>query len=80
LNQPLTAILCNAQAAQHLLAEDNMDVSEVREILTDIVNDDKRTGEVIGRLRTMLRRAEAQIHQLDVTQLRRFTSPFLYRS
>ena len=40
VNQPLTAILSNAQAAQRFLAADPADLSEVREILTDIVQDD----------------------------------------
>ena len=44
LNQPLTAILSNAQAAQRILASDRADLEEVREILGDIVEDDKRAA------------------------------------
>jgi C4-dicarboxylate-specific signal transduction histidine kinase len=69
LNQPLTSILSNAQAAQHFLARDPVDLPEVREILDDIVNDDKRAGEVIRRLRAMLKRGETQMQQLDLSQL-----------
>ena len=54
LNQPLTAILSNAQAAQRFLAHDNADLDEVRDILTDIVAEDKRAGEIIRRLRLLL--------------------------
>jgi signal transduction histidine kinase len=54
LNQPLTGVLTNAQVAMRLLAADPPDVQEVREILGDIVEDDKRAGEVIRRLRAML--------------------------
>jgi PAS domain S-box-containing protein len=68
LNQPLTSILSNAQAAQHFLAQDPVDLSEVRAIVEDIVNDDKRAGEVIRRLRAMLRRGGTQMQQLDLTQ------------
>lgn len=69
LNQPLTSILSNAQAAQHFLAQDPVDLSEVRDIVDDIVNDDKRAGEVIRRLRAMLRRGGTQMQQLDLTQI-----------
>jgi C4-dicarboxylate-specific signal transduction histidine kinase len=66
LNQPLTAILSNAQAAQRFLARDGIDVQEVREILADIVAEDKRAGEVIHRLRLLLRKGEVQRQPLDV--------------
>ena len=53
LNQPLTAILSNAQAAQRFLAADPTNVGEVRAILQDIVEDDSRAGEVIRRVREL---------------------------
>jgi PAS domain S-box-containing protein len=56
LNQPLTAILSNAQAAQRFLAQDPVNLSEVAEILVDIVDEDKRAGEVIRRLRALLKK------------------------
>lgn len=59
LNQPLAAILSNAQAAQRLLCRTPIDVDEVRAILTDMEADDKRAGEVIGRLRFLLKKEEA---------------------
>jgi two-component system sensor kinase FixL len=59
LNQPLTSILSNAQAAQQALERDRVDLAEVREILADIVAEDKRAGELIGRLRTLLRREDS---------------------
>jgi signal transduction histidine kinase len=69
LNQPLTAILSNAQAALHLLARDHVEPHELREILKDIVSDDKRAGEVIWRLRGLLTRGETQLQRLDMTEL-----------
>lgn len=66
LNQPLTSILSNAQAAQLLLARDGADVAELRAILADIVDDDRRAGEVIRRLRAMLRKEAVPHHRLDV--------------
>jgi signal transduction histidine kinase len=50
LNQPLTAILSNAQAAQRFLASDQLDLQELREILADIVTDDKRAAGLVRSL------------------------------
>jgi len=60
LNQPLAAILSNAQAAQRFLASDNADLAEIQDILKDIVNEDKRAVEVIQRLRLLLKKGEVQ--------------------
>ena len=56
LNQPLAAVLANAQAALRLLEEKKLDLEELHEILEDIVADDKRAGQVIRRLRAMLQK------------------------
>jgi len=69
LNQPLTAILSNAQAAEHYLAEDAPDLAQVREILADIVAEDERAGEVIRRLRLLLKKGEVQQQALDVNEV-----------
>jgi signal transduction histidine kinase len=69
LNQPLTAILSNAQAAQNLLACDVIDLGAVREILTDIVADDKRAAGVIRRLRSLLRKGDLEFVPLDVNEI-----------
>ena len=50
LNQPLTAILSNAQAALRFLASGQPDVQELREILDDIVRDDKRAAGIVRSL------------------------------
>jgi two-component system, LuxR family, sensor kinase FixL len=65
----LTAILSNAQAAQRLIEVDPMDLGEVREILKDIVEDDKRAGAVIHRLRDLLRKGSLDFVDLDVNEL-----------
>jgi signal transduction histidine kinase len=54
INQPLTAILGNAQAARRFIAQGNADPMEILAILDDIIRDDKRAGEVIRNLRAML--------------------------
>ena len=69
LSQPLTAILGNAQAAQLILARSDCDLEEIREILEDIASDDKRAGEIIGRLRTLLKKGEFQPRLLAANEL-----------
>jgi PAS domain S-box-containing protein len=69
LRQPLTAILCNVQAAQLLLARDNFDLQQVHDIHNDILADDKRAGEVIDRLRVLIKRGEFQQQPLEANQL-----------
>jgi PAS domain S-box-containing protein len=69
LNQPLTAILSNAQAAQRFLGQDSVDLDELRAILQDIVDEDKRAGEVIRRLRVLLSTGETQRQSADVNEL-----------
>jgi PAS domain S-box-containing protein len=69
LNQPLTAILSNAQAAQRFLAAGRFDPEELGEILQDIADEDRRAGEVIRRLRALLKKEEAQLRRLEVYEL-----------
>jgi signal transduction histidine kinase len=69
LNQPLTAILSNAQAAQRLLAADVVNLPEVREILDDIVSDDKRAGDMIHRLRGLIKKGDLEFAPLDLNEI-----------
>ncbi|PYL21188.1 MAG: hypothetical protein DMF44_13630, partial [Verrucomicrobia bacterium] len=62
LTHPITAILSNAQAAQRFLDGDHVDLKEVSEILNDIVTEDQRAGDVIHRLRSLLKKGEPQKH------------------
>jgi signal transduction histidine kinase len=71
LNQPLTAILSNAQAAQHYLANKNADPAMLAEILQDIIAADKRAGDVIEGLRALFKRGEAHFEALDPNRLAR---------
>jgi signal transduction histidine kinase len=57
LNQPLTAILSNAQAAQRFLSNTMLDRAELNDILEDIVADDKRAVGIIKRLGEALKEA-----------------------
>lgn len=69
LNQPLTAILSNAQAAQRFLKSPAPDLNELSDILDDIIKDDKRAGEVIRRMRVLLRKGEVQRQPLCLNEL-----------
>jgi signal transduction histidine kinase/integral membrane sensor domain MASE1 len=77
LSQPLSGILTNAQAAQRFLAKSSPDLREVRAILSDIVDDDKRAGEVIQRLRDLLRKGELARDPLDLNALIRDVAKLL---
>ncbi len=69
LNQPLTAILSNAQAAQRFLAVDVVDLAQIREILSDIVADDKRAGDVIRRLRVLFKKSDPEYASLALNEV-----------
>ena len=69
VNQPLTAILSNAQAALYLLAQRSPDLDEVRGALEDIVQEDNRAGEVIHRLRSLMKKGERKSEMVDVNDL-----------
>jgi two-component system sensor kinase FixL len=69
LNQPLTAILSNAQAAQRFLSAKPADLDEVREILEDIVKDDSRAGEVIHRMRALVKKEELEFAPINIASV-----------
>jgi signal transduction histidine kinase len=69
LNQPLAAILANAQAARRLLTAPCPDLAEVRATLDDIVDDDKRAGEVIRRMRALLKKEEFRPEPVDLNDV-----------
>ena len=69
LNQPLAAILSNAQTAYDALEAGAVDLAEIRAILADIIEDDRRAGEVIGRLRGLLKKGNPEFTDLDINEL-----------
>jgi len=66
--QPLSAILNNAQAGLRFLDHEQVDLTEIREILHDIVRDDKRAAAIINGLRAMLQQQETPHADLDLAQ------------
>jgi len=70
LNQPLGAILTNAEAAEAILRSETPDLTIVQQILADIREDDERAGEIILRLRGMLkRRSEIDWQEFDLNEV-----------
>ena len=69
LNQPLTAIVSNAYAGERYLASPAPPLEELREILVDVAADAQRAGEVIRRLRGLLKKDTAHFLPLDLNEL-----------
>jgi two-component system sensor kinase FixL len=69
LNQPLGAILRNAEAAELLLQQDRPDLKELNAIVADIRSDDQRAAEVIQRMRALLQRHRPQLETMDLREL-----------
>ncbi len=69
LNQPLGAILNNAQAALHLLQRGAPDLEELQEIFQDIVADNRRAADVIRSTRSMLKNGAGELHPLSLNDL-----------
>ena len=55
VNNPIGAIVANARAAQRSIAAGKIGTEELTELLTDIVADGRRAGEVIQGIRNMVR-------------------------
>jgi two-component system sensor kinase FixL len=69
INQPLGAILRNAEAAELFLESENPDLEEIRTILADIRADDQRAGSVIDRMRSLLKRHVLDTQVLDLSEV-----------
>jgi PAS domain S-box-containing protein len=69
INQPLTAILSNAEAAQRFLSQASPDISEVRQILEDIVRDDRRANDVVRKVRALVKKEKVRAEPLDLNEV-----------
>ena len=65
INQPLTAVGSNAEAARRFLSQDKPDISEIREILADIIQDNQRAGNVVRKIRDLVKRGELEQKAID---------------
>ena len=66
VNQPITATVISAQAALHYLAAQPPDLEEVRQALAAIVEAGKRGGDVISRIRDLIKKAPPRVDRLDL--------------
>lgn len=69
LNQPMSAILNNAQAATRFLAAKPPDLAEVKAALEDIVQDAKRAGGVIRQMRDLVRKEQPKLKPLELNRV-----------
>jgi signal transduction histidine kinase/ligand-binding sensor domain-containing protein len=79
VNQPLAAIVANAQAGRRFLAREPFERADLDEILRDIAREGQRASEVIRRLREFLRKNTATRRELDANQVVRDTLPLVRR-
>jgi len=71
LSQPISAVLINAYAAKRLLAEEPLNLAEIRATIEDIISNDKRAGAVMERLRTLLKKGVIAFEALDLNDVAR---------
>src|SRR6202043_540422 len=77
INQPLGAILTNAETADEILNSPSPDIAELKDIVKDILQDDRRAGEVIRRMRSLLKKEPFELKNIDLNDLVRETVEFL---
>jgi signal transduction histidine kinase len=77
INQPLGSILINAETAKEILVSPSPDIAELNEIVDDILKDDRRAGEVIRRMRSLLKKTPFEVKNIDLNDLVRETTEFL---
>jgi PAS domain S-box-containing protein len=66
VNQPLAAVVNNANACMSLMPDDSPDLAEVREALAEIIEDADRASDVIARVRKLAKRAPVEKSLLDL--------------
>jgi two-component system sensor kinase FixL len=69
INQPLSSIMSNAQAAKRYLNTPAPDMEEVKEIINDIVKEDTRAGEIINRARALLKKTKMEFEPVDLNSV-----------
>ena len=69
INQPLGSILTNAETAEAILSSPSPDIAELKDIVKDILHDDRRATEVIRRMRSLLKKAPFEEKNIDLNDL-----------
>jgi PAS domain S-box-containing protein len=68
VNQPIAATVASAQAALRWLARQSPDLDKVRQLLTQIVKNSTRAGEVIHRIRDLIKKAPPRQDLLEINE------------
>ena len=66
INQPLTAVMANCEAALRLMGMQPVPAGELREALNDIRRDNQRAAEVVQRMRTLLKKSTTQYEPVEI--------------
>jgi signal transduction histidine kinase len=69
LNQPLGAILSNAEAAELLLDRQPLDLAVIKEVLADIRRSDQRAADIITHMRDLLRKNDSEPLEIDLNDV-----------
>ena len=69
VNQPISAVVTNGNAASRWLAQHPPNLDEARDALGNIVRDATRAGEVIGRIRTMVQKGMPQMAPIAINEV-----------
>jgi signal transduction histidine kinase len=69
LSQPLGATLANAEAVENIVNSPSPDMEGIKEILADIKRDNMRAGDVIHRVRGMLKKAPSEMKTLSLSDV-----------
>ena len=69
INQPLGAILAHAETAELMINSSSPNMDGIKEILADIKRDDQRAGEIIRRLRSILKKTPSEVKDLDLNEV-----------
>src|SRR5256886_8463549 len=77
VNQPLAAIIADANACLHWLEADRPDLDSVREALAAVVKDGDRAAEVITRIRALLSRSSVAHRPCDLAGVIRDVHPLV---
>ena len=77
INQPIAAVIANANAGLRWLGARRPDLDEVQQALSRIVRDGNRAGEVIGRVRALVKKVPPRRDRLDVNEAIREVIPLI---
>jgi PAS domain S-box-containing protein len=68
VNQPLAAVVTNAEAALRWLGSEPPNPDKAREVLGDIVKDGMRASDIIHRIRAIIKKAPTRMARVDVNE------------